>query len=252
MKIVIAILFLIYMIWFIQENFTNFGYERYKESVNKDLVVYVINLDEATNRWEETKKMLTEYGFNNVKRVSAVNGRKAKTKWDIPEYQGLPCLSLDNPEKHVTHVACYLSHLKALELFLQSDEKWVLILEDDCFFRKKKKTTMRIINNIMKKGVFGWLTGGTAESLLMNRDFAKYIYGMLNQQSDFTKNFKNKYNKDCLYDWALNEATKFVKYNHETKFSGQRENDASYITGKIESKNILNNIHDFLSSVSWY
>jgi GR25 family glycosyltransferase involved in LPS biosynthesis len=210
-------------------------YEYYKGRVNPKITVAVISLDDANKRWERLKNHLQNYGFENIVRIKAVDGRKGKTKHDIPEYKNLPCLS----DGHKTHTACYLSHLKAIEYAINdSPTEWTLILEDDAVFRKNKKTVMRVLYKIMKKYELGYLTSGTAEGYIVNKEGAEKLYSYLKQDSEFTTTFREKYGCACLYDWAFVRAIKNLNYYHHRFLLTQTDDDQSYITGKVFSQNI--------------
>jgi len=90
--------------------------------------VYVINLDRSPERLEDFKQSFEPLGLDVV-RVAAVDGKELT----------LPHPDCD-PESyrryHGAHIGkgvigCYLSHIKALRQFLESDEETALICEDD-------------------------------------------------------------------------------------------------------------------------
>ncbi|HLB34656.1 MAG: hypothetical protein A3F67_02805 [Verrucomicrobia bacterium RIFCSPHIGHO2_12_FULL_41_10] len=93
---------------------------------------YIINLDRAPERWAHMKQ-----SFETTKiepcRVSAVDGKELS----------LPCNDFDERRFHLFHgratniyeVACYLSHIKAMNTFLETQEEYGLICEDDVFLK---------------------------------------------------------------------------------------------------------------------
>lgn len=89
---------------------------------------YIINLDRAKERWESASQKFGALGLEIV-RVPGVDGRALSPPysncypWLYFLCYGRPC----TPQK----VACFSSHLKALEMFLETDEEYALICEDD-------------------------------------------------------------------------------------------------------------------------
>lgn len=89
---------------------------------------YIINLDHATERWSHIKNSFGETNLT-LERVSALDGRtislpderfaEGRFRW------------FHGRETNIFEVACYLSHLKALEQFLNTSDETALIGEDD-------------------------------------------------------------------------------------------------------------------------
>jgi glycosyl transferase family 25 len=92
-------------------------------------LIYVINLDRDTERMASTHDNLTRLGLG-YKRLPAVMGKDV-SDWenliDMPAYVWRN--RLDVPR--AGEVGCYLSHLKAMKTFLQTNAPWCVILEDD-------------------------------------------------------------------------------------------------------------------------
>lgn len=86
--------------------------------------LYVINLDERWERWEQTLQMCRQYGLH-PNRVSAVNG------WRIPEQ--VQCdLAFPHPRRLKGGVlGCLLSHLSVLSDAKQRNFDLIWVLEDD-------------------------------------------------------------------------------------------------------------------------
>jgi len=227
---ILTIIFL-YIMWFIYENFLNKNYQDYKNNVNKNLSVAIINLDRASDRMKKMKQILDEYGFENIKKIKAVDGNGIKNKDNLEDYDGLSCLG--NKDQYINQAACYLSHLRALKYAIDSTTEWTLIFEDDATFSKTPKSIMKTLSNIINSGKYdaAWLSNtNTSECYLLNKKCAKEIYGYLNQQSDFMKNFSKNYKKDCPHDWALEKAFKKINTFYSNNFATQRCEDKSYIT----------------------
>jgi glycosyl transferase family 25 len=92
-------------------------------------LIYVINLDRDAERLASIHENLTRLGLS-YERLPAVMGK------DVPDWETLVDLPayawrnrLDMPR--AGEVGCTLSHLKAMETFLNTDAPWCVILEDD-------------------------------------------------------------------------------------------------------------------------
>jgi glycosyl transferase family 25 len=90
--------------------------------------VYILNLDAATDRWAFMEAAFRPTAFR-IHRVPAVNGNSLElpiaefAEGDYRWYHGRST----NPRE----VGCYLSHIRACEAFLRSDQQHALICEDD-------------------------------------------------------------------------------------------------------------------------
>jgi glycosyl transferase family 25 len=92
-------------------------------------LIYVINLDRDVGRMASIAASLQALGLP-FRRLSAVLGK------DVPAWESLVDAKLygarnRRPMPKPSEIGCYLSHLKAMEVFLQTEEPWCLILEDD-------------------------------------------------------------------------------------------------------------------------
>ena len=98
------------------------------------LHAYVINLDRAPERWVHMEKSFAKTKIA-LHRVPAIDGKNLS----------LPSEDFDARRFRLFHgrviniyeLACYLSHLKALEAFLASGEEHALICEDDIFLKEE-------------------------------------------------------------------------------------------------------------------
>jgi len=86
--------------------------------------IYVINLDGEPHRWKAVEDMLKYWEIDNYTRVSAYDGREDDLS-DILKGRYPDMMSSGE-------VGCTTSHLKALKMFLETDESCALIMEDDC------------------------------------------------------------------------------------------------------------------------
>ena len=86
--------------------------------------IYCINLDDKTDRWEYMEKQFKYWEIEKYTRVSAHDGRHDDLS-DI--IKGRYPDNMSSGE-----VGCTTSHLKALKMFLETDEPCAIIMEDDC------------------------------------------------------------------------------------------------------------------------
>ena len=102
-------------------------------SLDKDLLVLVINLDRSPERLVNMRKRLSHFSFK-WERQAAVDGGL------------LPALKANDVNEHLyeiqhgkslsrAEVGCYLSHIQAMRRFIESRQKYLLICEDDACFR---------------------------------------------------------------------------------------------------------------------
>lgn len=88
----------------------------------------VINLDQSTDRWSALQPQFDRLGLE-VERLSAVLGRalpeEELQRWCAPS--GFGYLYPLTPGE----VGCFLSHRKAWTRFLETDEVWCAVFEDD-------------------------------------------------------------------------------------------------------------------------
>lgn len=89
---------------------------------------FVINLDRALERWGHMRDVFRGMPLELV-RVSAVEG--GALRLPIPEFDELQFRRFHGRGTNIFEVACYLSHLKAMRAFLETDESHALICEDD-------------------------------------------------------------------------------------------------------------------------
>jgi glycosyl transferase family 25 len=92
---------------------------------------FVINLDHATDRWGNLQQEASDLGFD-VHRVSAVFGDQLSAPF--PDYSPKKYRRRHGKSTNVREIGCYLSHLKAIEAFLDTKDEFGLILEDDVGF----------------------------------------------------------------------------------------------------------------------
>ncbi|CAM1370237.1 conserved hypothetical protein [Tenacibaculum litoreum] len=100
--------------------------QKFKEK-NKTSI-YLVSLDEDIQRRETLEKSFPLY-YPKIIKVSAVDGRKITAK----SYYNSIINTYHTTNKLLSpaELGCTLSHIKALKEFLESDNEYALILEDD-------------------------------------------------------------------------------------------------------------------------
>ena len=107
------------------------------------LATYLINLDRSPDRLTYSKLEFERFGMDYI-RIEAIDGQEL----DIADY---PQATRNGWFYHtpltINEIACYLSHLKALRSFLDSDATHAMILEDDFAF---KENPLPCLNSLME------------------------------------------------------------------------------------------------------
>lgn len=101
---------------------------------------YYVNLDRSEDRREKMESFFKNQGLI---RISAIDGMKWAIKNEL-DNRGFPVWDIQSREKLIDdnilfdksilspiHVACNLSHRKAIQKFLNTEDEWTIILEDD-------------------------------------------------------------------------------------------------------------------------
>ena len=89
--------------------------------------VYVINLDNSLSRWEKISHDL-EHLNASFERVGAIYGKSID--WQAASDDRY-CRSYMGRSIQPGEVGCFLSHVKALQKFVEDSEDFAIILEDD-------------------------------------------------------------------------------------------------------------------------
>lgn len=93
---------------------------------------FVINLDAATDRWTFMQKSFAGSQLT-LTRVPAVNA--AQLSLPHPDYAERLYHLFHGRATNLRELACYLSHLRAMEMFLATGEEHAVIAEDDLVLR---------------------------------------------------------------------------------------------------------------------
>ncbi len=89
---------------------------------------YIINLDRAVDRWTRVERLMAPTGIE-YERVSAVLGKALQLP--IPEFSERLYRLCHGKRPNLGTVGCFLSHIKTLRLFLQTNAEHAIICEDD-------------------------------------------------------------------------------------------------------------------------
>lgn len=92
------------------------------------LQTFVINLKDATERWAHMQEALDKVGLSYT-RIDAVLGKNLEEP--IEAFNERRFNILTGKHKNYGEIGCYLSHIRALNTFLESNADYALILEDD-------------------------------------------------------------------------------------------------------------------------
>jgi hypothetical protein len=103
--------------------------------MNKPVNLYVINLDRDVDRWESALEE-SAHGFLETHRVQAIDARD------------LPSQDFVSPGVH----AAWLSHIKAVNAFLESGMEFAIIAEDDFHIKRPSD----LLNHIKTLANLDW------------------------------------------------------------------------------------------------
>jgi GR25 family glycosyltransferase involved in LPS biosynthesis len=108
----------------------------------QNMPAYVINLDRRTDRWETFSKQELIGYFHGIERISATDGKYL----DVENDTRISLHTRDNIRNNMrrshyeinTPGACgaSFSHIACWKKFLETEEEYCLIIEDDCMLRK--------------------------------------------------------------------------------------------------------------------
>ena len=114
-------------------------WDEYYQKFN-EIKIYWINLERSHNRKVIMEKQLSEFNIVNHERIVGIDGKNI----DFKDYEN-NCENIN-----VFELGCTLSHLKAIKTAYENDDKYALILEDDCSFEYIKYQDYSITQLIEK------------------------------------------------------------------------------------------------------
>lgn len=93
------------------------------------MTAYIINLDGSDTRWRSATAQLDKLNLSHV-RVPAIDGRNRPLS-DFPTYNSAKTRQRYKRDLNGGEIGCYLSHIRALNMFIESGDDSCVILEDD-------------------------------------------------------------------------------------------------------------------------
>ena len=99
--------------------------------IMKTIKTYIVNLATSTARKKYMQELLGEYGFLEQEFVEAVDGRVFSHEERAKVFDSKTCYKRYGHNVKGGEVGCTLSHFKCYNKLAQSNEKFVLIFEDD-------------------------------------------------------------------------------------------------------------------------
>lgn len=115
---------------------------------------FLINLDDSKHRLEAATKELNSYGIDFT-RVPAYDGRCLKPT-SIDSYNEEQALKHMGRPLLGGELGCYLSHLQTAELFLETDNDYAVVLEDDMVIRADLAEYIPLIIDRLNKNTKVW------------------------------------------------------------------------------------------------
>ena len=103
------------------------------------LHAYVINLDRDSSRWKHMQESFQGTSFE-LSRVSAIDGNALALP--SPYFDSTRFRLLHGRLVNIYEIACYRSHIKAIQAFLQSNEEYALFCEDDIVVHPKLESVI--------------------------------------------------------------------------------------------------------------
>lgn len=93
------------------------------------ILTYVINLDRSTDRLAAVSSAMQAQGIEFT-RIRAVDGRQLSAE-QLAAYDDTGARAYYGRSLRTSEIACFLSHLKALSRFVESEAEYCMIFEDD-------------------------------------------------------------------------------------------------------------------------
>lgn len=110
-----------------------------------NIIIYYINLEKDKQRNIKIIKELDNLNINiNYKRIEGVNGEEL-------QHRNLNNIMCDNIKFTRGQMGCYLSHIKCYENFLKTNNKYLIVLEDDIIIKKNFKNDLNKLLLFLKK-----------------------------------------------------------------------------------------------------
>ena len=130
--------------------FYTYFYKNYENFDNPNIKIFVINLEKSIDRWKYINKQNNQ-NLNLVK-FNAINGNHIN-KNNIKKLIDNKSYLYKNIDKNRGEIGCALSHLNIWEIFKKSNDKYIIIVEDDVIF---EQNLYKKINTYMKNAPKDW------------------------------------------------------------------------------------------------
>lgn len=99
--------------------------------------VYVINLKRSQDRWEQIKNSAEKFAID-LHRVDAVEGKNLSGE-DLSDFDEAGFRRWHGKIAMPAEIGCYFSHIRALEVIVNSSAPYAVIVEDDVVFTPQFK-----------------------------------------------------------------------------------------------------------------
>ena len=110
--------------------------------------IFVINLDRSPERLRTFTANLAAFGLD-FHRVAAVDGLQLDLSDCVqPEVDLKAWAKFHHREPKFNEIACYLSHIRALQAFIDSDYKYGVIFEDDALIDQSFPQVLRSLETV--------------------------------------------------------------------------------------------------------
>lgn len=171
--------------------------------------IYIINLPEATDRWDNCLKQLEKHNITNYERI---NGYKFTSINDISK-KYITNLKNKNFSNNtiIGSYGCRKSHLEILSKHLNDPNKNILVLEDDFFIKdnfeeefKNVIINLKSIDNYEKYKIL--YLGATYYSNIIKNQIKNNIYSIKNPYGTYAYIINSNYIPE-LYEYCCNNET---------------------------------------------
>ena len=183
------------------------------QQIEHKIFVILINLDIAKKRLFEIDQRLKRLNIKYV-RLNAIDGKNyiySKDEFNEKLYKICNGKRISSGE-----IGCYLSHYNAIKLFLDSDKKFALILEDDAIFNLDFLEV--IINLVNIENFWDFVKFNTARdygfgNIAVKKLFKEYkLYASFFPKAFSAAYLINRKAAKSLYDRLLHM---YVPFDHE-------------------------------------
>lgn len=145
---------------------------------------FLINLDSSVERREKADQQLKAHKID-YQRISAVDGRQLNI-FEHPLYDSQQSWKLMGRDLLGAEIGCYLSHIKCLERFLETDADYLIVLEDDLSLDDDFLNTVKQTLTYLEQHNPSWHLINIASK---KRKFSKHITTIAEKELSFAYYF---------------------------------------------------------------